>query len=160
MVRKGQKKKYSVHLLSRKMCVTQLHEGKIFLQYLEMVLKYLQLYSEGVMTLCSSQDYAGGLKGNHRWQKGMLECSRVQLLLLCSWGQQHLPFTAQATQYCEDGQLFVFPAALGSNLALGHRVHLQNQKYSPMHFLFPWLFILCSNHLPAYSSLFIFLSLF
>lgn len=63
MVRKGQKK------YSRKMCVAQLHEGKIFLQYLEMVLKYLQLYSEGVMTLCSSQDYAGGLKGNHRWQE-------------------------------------------------------------------------------------------
>lgn len=48
------------------MRVAQLYEGKIFLQHLEIILKYLQLYSEGVVTLCSSQDYAGDLKGSHR----------------------------------------------------------------------------------------------
>lgn len=125
------------------MCTAQLYEDKIFLQYLEMVLKCLQLYSERVMTLCSSQDYAGDLKRTPQdtnGRKGMLECSRVQLLLLCSQGQQHLLFTAQATQYCDSVQLFVFPPALGSNLALGHRVYLQSQKYSPPHLLFPWLF--------------------
>ena len=38
--------------------------GKTFLQKLESSLKYFHLFSKGVMTLCTTQDYAGDLKRN------------------------------------------------------------------------------------------------
>lgn len=100
------------------MCIAQLREGKIFLQYLEMVLKYLQLYSEGVMTLCSFQDYAGDLKKNHRtlmarkvcWSAA--ECSSCCFVPECSsifLSQHKQPNTVTVCSF------LYFPPALGQS---------------------------------------------